>query len=177
MWKPLIRCSIVGGLVVFLWSMFSWMVLPMHKTQMHRFVDASQVESTILRYAPVDGIYVIPTFEETQGGLKGKDAPFIFVNVKRGVEVSSMTSSMVIGIITQMVGAFLITYLLLHSKVMKYWGRVGFVTIVGILIAILGLIPPWNWWHFPGSWVLLDTFDVVVGWFIGGLVIAKLVKN
>ena len=64
MWKSLLRCGIVGGVIVFLWMMVSWMVLPMHKATMNKFVDESEVLSTITRYAPKDGIYVIPSMEK-----------------------------------------------------------------------------------------------------------------
>lgn len=178
MWKPIVRCAIVGGIIVFLWSMISWMVLPLHKASMNAFSNEERVEGEILDAAKEDGIYVIPfmNYDEDQS-QRSKSGPFIFVNVKRGVNFQNMTQSMVIGIITQILAAGLITYLLLKTKAMKYWGRVWFVTVVGIVIALVSAMPAWNWWHFPGTWALLEAFDVVIGWFLGGLVIAKLVKN
>lgn len=178
MWKPLIRCSIVGGVIVFLWMMISWMILPMHKSMMNQFQDEGQVTSTVLEAAPKDGIYVIPKWDADQGEMyQGKTGPFIFMSVRRGVNFSDMTTPMVIGLITQIIGAGLITYLLLRGKAMKYWSRVRFVTIAGIAVALLGTMPAWNWWHFPGSWVFLDFLDITIGWFLGALVIGKLVKN
>ena len=174
MWKSLIRCSIAGGIVVFLWSMLSWMVLPMHRMMMNQFTEPSQVSSTITRYAPKDGIYVIPGMEAREQGSKQTS---IFVNVRRDVDSGSMIRQMVIGLISQMIGAFLITYMLLHCKMMRYWNRVGFVTIAGVLVAILGILPAGIWWHFPLGPVSLEVLDMVSSWFIGGLVIAKLVKN
>ena len=88
-----------------------------------------------------------------------------------------MTRPIVIGVITQIIGAFLITYLLLQAKAMKFWYRVRFVTVAGIAVAILGSMPMYNWWHFPGCWVFLEMLDYTIGWFLGGLVIAKLVKK
>jgi len=176
MWKPLIRCSIVGGVIVFLWVMISWMLLPMHKASIHHFADDSEVTSCITKYAPEDGIYVIPSWDAVESAEKS-NSPFIFVNVQRGVDFTNMTRNMICGIITQIIGAGLITYLLLRAKAMKYWGRVWFVTIAGLLVAILGTVPAWNWWHFPTGWAILEIFDLVVGWFLGGLVIAKLIKN
>lgn len=178
MWKPLIRCSIVGGVIVFLWFMISWMVFPMHKMSMHKFTNESEVTSCILRSAPKDGIYVIPFMEEQKTAqTQEADQPFIFVNIARGIDFKDMTRPMVISIITQVIGAFLITYLLLRAKAMKYWSRVWFVTIIGVVVALLGTVPAWNWWHFSTGWALLEIFDIVIGWFIGGLIIGKLIKN
>ncbi len=175
MWKPLIRCSIIGGIVVFLWLMVSWMVLPMHKTVINKFAEPSEVSSTIMRYAPQDGVYVIPSMEE--GATAKEDQPFILVNIRRGVNFKDMTRSIITGVITQMIAAFFITYLLLQAKSMKYWNRVWFVTLIGLIVGILSMIPNWNWWHFPTAWTILGIFDLVVGWFLGGLVIAKLIKK
>lgn len=176
MWKPMIRCSLIGGLIVFLWMMISWMILPMHQTMMNKFTDSSEVTSCITRYAPRDGIYVIPTWDEVEQQTAAQ-SPFIFVNIRRGIDYTTMVPSIICSIITQIIGAALITYLLLHTKAMKYWSRVWFVTIIGLIIAILGMMPAWIWWHFPIAWTILEMFDLVVAWFLGGLVIAKLVKN
>ena len=176
MWKPLIRCSIVGGIIVYLWFMISWMILPLHKMSMNTFSNPSEVTSCILRSAPKDGIYVIPKWDQDQEKEKRASEPLIFVNVVR-VADKNMTRSMVIGLITDLIGAFLITYLLLRAKAMKYWRRVGFVTVVESAIAFLGTVPAWNWWQFPMAWSILECFDIVIAWFLGGLVIAKLAKN
>ncbi len=171
MWKSLIRCSVIGGIIVFLWLTLEWAVLPTHKMIINRFTEQTEVTTTIAKYAPRDGIYVVAPCE-----TKGEE-PFIFLNIRRGIDCSSMVRPMIQGILMQMVAAFLITYLLLQTKAMKYWSRVWFVTVIGFVVAILGILPDWNWWQFPTAWIGLEVFDIVVGWFLGGLVIAKLVKN
>lgn len=175
MWKTLFRCGIVGGVIVFLWTMVSWMVLPFHSGGMKKFVDESEVVSTITQYGPKDGIYVIPSMRDRQH--EAKDQTFVFVNLKRGVNFGEMGKPMAFGVFVQIVSAMLITYLLLKTKAMKYWNRVFFVTIIGLIAGLIGVLPAWNWWYFPTSWILLDVFDLIVGWFLGGMVIAKLLKN
>ena len=175
MWKPILRCGIVGGIIVFLWIMISWMVLPLHKSTMNKFVDEAEVVKTVTRYAPKDGIYVIPSMETRQ--VDAKDQTFVFMNIKRGVDFGQMAGPMLCGVITQIVAAMLITYLLLKAKAMKYWNRVWFITIAGILAVLLGIIPAWNWSYFPTHWVVLEAFDIIAGWFLAGIVMAKLLKN
>lgn len=175
MWKSLIRCSFIAGIVVFLWAMLSWVVLPMHNMTINAFAQPSEVESCLTKYAPHDGIYVLPGMDAKKEDLAGK--PFIFVNIRRGVDLGNMAGQLTCSIITQIIGAFLITYLLIRAKVTRYWNRVWFVTAIAAIAAILGTLPAWTWWHFPGMWTFLESFDLIVGWFIGGLVIAKLVKN
>jgi len=175
MWKSIIRCGVIGGIVVYLWLTLEWAILPTHTRQLNRFTEQTEVETAMTKYAPRDGIYVITPCHEKEPAAK--QGPFIFVNIKRDAQCTSMVRPMVIGILMQMVAAAFITYLLLQAKVMKYWGRVWFVTVIGIVAAILGALPAWNWWQFPASWAALEVFDLVVGWFLGGIVIAKLIKN
>ena len=99
------------------------------------------------------------------------------MNIKRKVDFGEKVNPMVWGALTQILAAMLITYLLLKTKSMKYWNQVGFVTISGIIAVLLGIVPSWNWWHFPGQWIFLEAFDLVVGWFLAGIVMAKLIKT
>lgn len=171
MWKSLIRCSVIGGIIVFLWLTLEWAVFPTHRVLLNRFVEPADVVSSVIKYAPHDGIYVISPCE-------GKPTdPFMFVNIRRGIDCNSMIRPMIQGVLMQMAAAFLITYLLLKAKPLKYWGRVWFVTVIGLIVAILGVLPDWNWWHYPTPWIAVEIFDLVAGWFLGGLVIAKLIKN
>lgn len=177
MWKSLIRCGIIGGIVVFLWMTLEWAVLPTHRKLINQFTESAEVSSAITKYAPHDGIYVITQCDTKDQEKAKQNGPFIFMNIKRDANCNSMVRPMIQAIIMQMAAAFLITYLLLQTRAMKYWGRVWFVTIIGVVVAILGFLPAWNWWQFPAAWTFLEVFDIIVGWFLGGLVIAKLVKN
>ncbi|MBS0629215.1 MAG: hypothetical protein JSS30_03195 [Verrucomicrobia bacterium] len=174
MWKSLIRCGVVGGIVVYLWLTLAWVVFPAHRILINKFTEKTEVTQTITKYAPHDGIYVLTPCDTKEE--KAKESYMIFLNIRRG-DCNSMVRPMIQGLLMQIIGAAFITYLLLKSKALKYWGRVWFVTIIGLIVAILGVLPDWNWWQFPSSWVALEVVDLVVGWFLGGLVIAKLIKN
>lgn len=176
MLKALFRCSIVGGVVVYLWMMISWTLLPFHQMTMNRFENQDEIVTTLLDAAPADGIYVAPFLGEGAEPITAP-APYVFVNIKRGVNFQDSTRPIALGILTHIVGAFFITYLLLQAKTLRYWHRVFFVAIVGLIVGILGLVPAWNWAHFPPQWMLVGIVDAVIAWFLGGLVIAKLVKN
>nr|NGX45764.1 hypothetical protein [Chlamydiota bacterium] len=165
MWKPLIKCSIVGGVVVFIWYMISWLVLPWHTATLDTFENESAVVSALLANAPKDGIYVIPDISKDKkaepqpsdnewNGYQQPTAttPFVFANIVRSAPgKEAMTKSIVIGVIAQMVGAFIVTWLLLKTKAMKYGRRVCFVTVVGLFLGLMSALPMWNWWAFPAG--------------------------
>ena len=175
MWKPLFRCSLIGGLILFLWMIVSWMINPLHWTLIKKFKEEPKVTAAILDAAPQDGIYVIPSVHHSTQEMP-KKGPFIFINVKREV-TWTMTRPIVISLLTQIISVGLVTYLLLQAKAMKYWNRVLFFTIAGIVVTLWGCVPQWNWWHFPCGWTVFIMFDSIFSWFLCGLVIGKLVKS
>ena len=171
--KSFIQAGLYGGLVVFIWGMFSWMVLPWHHKTMHTFKDERKVATVIRDNVTEDGIYAFPSATVK----KEKNEPFIVASVRVEGMRCGVACSVVISALIQIVAAFLIAYLLSKTKYTDYMHRVGFVTTIGLLIAILAYLPAWNWWDFPASYTIVNFVDTIIAWFLGGLVIAKFVKK
>jgi hypothetical protein len=55
-----------------------------------------------------------------------------------------------------------------------YWERVVAVTLLGLMgCSAVGIIY-WNWYEFPTSFFVAQIVDQVVGFFLAGLLIAKM---
>jgi len=179
MGKALIKGTVLGAVIVFIWMMISWMVFPWHCTVMNTFTDEDKVSSVIMENTLKDGIYVLPNIcesanEHTQAMKKG---PVMFASIQRyGFDVNSM-APYILSLIIQLIGAFLITYLLLLSKDMGYWKGVWFITLFGLTIGVLGLLPNWNWWGYSIGYVGLGILDLVIAWFLAGLAISAVAKR
>ena len=70
-------------------------------------------------------------------------------------------------------GALLLTWLVLQIRAPGYGARVGFVVIAALAGGIICHLPNWNWWGFSTSYTAVTLADVVVTWLLAGLVIAK----
>lgn len=169
MWKPLIRSAIAGSIIVYIWMTISWVLLPFHRNELHHFENENAVYSEITSQAYDEGVYVLPRERGVQ-----EHSPYIFVNIKRHVDFDNMIRPMLVGYLIQLLGAFLVTGLLLQTRSLVYWHRVWFVTFVAITVGVLGTLPGWNWWNFSGSWAALEFADHVIAWFLAGLAIARL---
>lgn len=166
MCKALVKGGVLGGIVIFIWSAISWMFLPWHMTTIHSFTNEDVLAKAIQAAAPQSGIYMMPMM------TADKQLPQVFASI-RLEGMSSMTSGMVISVIIQMIVAFLVTWLLTKAAQLSYWGRVWFVTIFGVAAAISAYLPYWNWFSFSTGYTLVGMADLVISWFLAGLVIAK----
>lgn len=178
MLKSLIKSAIVGGIIVYVWGMISWIVLPWHITTINRFTNPDAVSQVIIDNTPKDGMYVLVNMPSSENDQQSTmSGPFMFASIQRaGMDMSS-TKPFVISFIIQVVGAFFITWLYLQTKANRYWRGVFFITLIGFLVGILSLLTSWNWWGFSPGYVFVGIADLVISWFLGGLAIAKLARK
>lgn len=166
--KSLLKGALLGGLVVFLWSAISWMLLPWHGKTMNGFKDEAKVAEVILANTDKSGVYFMPAKDESQMA-KG---PIVFGAVRRE-GMTGMTVPMIISFGIDILGAGLITWLLLQTSGRSLMGKVGFVVIFALAAGIVCLLPEWNWWGYSLGYTAVAVIDLIVGWFLAGLVIAR----
>ncbi len=167
--KQVILAVILGAVVLFAWGFFSWVVLPWHEWASHQFSNEEAVSEVLQANAPQRGIYFLPYNEEDHE--PGKVAAFVNV-LPQGFD-GNMPKMMVIGFILQMLYVFLVVLLLRKTAALSYWGRVGFIALIGFMIGFVSHAPYWNWFGFSTSYTLVQILDFTIGWSLAGLVIAK----
>ena len=181
MGKGLALGTLLGGIIVFVWMMVSWMVLPWHCTAMNQFKDEAAVAAVVMENTEEDGVYVLPSMcgpgsmeEHMAATRKG---PVMFAAVRKyGADMES-PAPYIIGFIITLLSAFLITYLWMFSGGTGYWRGVGFFTLVGLVVGVVGGLPNWNWWGFSIEYVGVEILDSVIAWFLAGLVISGVAKR
>lgn len=184
--KKCLQGAIVGGVIVFLWCLFSWMVLPWHSSVFHRFKNEECVATLIKSNAPVSGVYLLPntykydastsTEEMDKGLMMMQKGPTMFASIQLSGMGQKTIRPFVVSLIIQIIGAGIVTWMLLQARELNYKQRLWFVTLYGIAIGVLGILPAWNWWSLSSSYVFSIFFDLVIGWFLAGLAIAKICK-
>jgi hypothetical protein len=185
-----ILSAIIGGILVFAWSMVSWMALPYHAQSISQFKDEAALTKLIKEHADHSGVYVLPfvandtlskpadeqrkIWEEVQ--KKQQDGPLVFASVAlNGTEVS-MKQTMVYGLILQIAGAFIISLILWGFCCSGYFCRLFTVISIGLTVGLLGSVPGLIWWKFSLPFTLACGADALIGWTIAGLLMAAIVK-
>jgi hypothetical protein len=177
--STIIKGAILGGLIAFVWAILSWMVLPWHKMSMRQFTNEQTVMTTVMQNAPVSGIYVMPTHIDPatgkcNGGAKG---PFMFATVKlEGMDYTSYVP-FVRALLIQILAAGIITWIILHARAAGYIKKVAFIVLIAFLVGVLGKLPDWNWMGVPFAIAFYCIVDLVIAWFLAGLVIAKFCQD
>ena len=58
----------------------------------------------------------------------------------------------------------------------SYAARLGFVALMGLVPTLRSELPYWNWYGFPGVYTAAQFAVHLVGFLVGGLVLARLIR-
>ncbi|NGX50633.1 MAG: hypothetical protein K1060chlam2_00481 [Chlamydiae bacterium] len=189
MYKVIIG-GIIGGIIAFLWAFVSWAVLPWHNMTINTFRNPEFVAWVIKENVTVDGVYMVPYDKSHQANLTPgevekemnqqkaamKAGPFVYAQVKVGGVDPTSPLLYITSFLTQLAGALLISILLFKVVDTNYGGRLLFVTMTGLIVGVLGVIPNWNWFAAGYRFSLVMMADYLIQWFLVGLFLAGFVK-
>jgi hypothetical protein len=187
--KQLALGTILGAIVLFIWSALAWMIIPWPGEPLRHFTSEDAIVAAIKANAPRSGNYLIPiepqrlpgmTEEQYQKATKDAEdrmnnGPMVFAAVR--LEPVSMAKAMIVGFLTNVIAVFLACVLLLQTDRLSYRGRVLFVAGLGLLVFLAGHLDEWNWWGFSNAYTMMQLGALVIGWILSGLVIAKFVRG
>ena len=187
--KKLALGTILGAIVLFIWSALAWMIIPWPGEPLRHFTSEDAIVAAIKANAPRSGNYLIPNEPERLPGMTEeqyqkatKDAedrmnngPMVFAVVR--LEPMSMAKAMILGFLTNVIAVFLACILLLQTDRLSYRDRVLFVAGLGLLVFLAGHLDEWNWWGFSNAYTMMQLGALVIGWILAGLVIAKFVRG
>lgn len=176
--------GIVGGFVVFVWGAISHMVLPLGEAGIQSLPNEDAVLGAMRSSIAEPGLYFFPGLDmhahpsEAQQKAweeKHRTGPAgLLVYTPVGGEPIP-PRKLITELVSNILGAVIASCLL--TKVGgTFWRRAGTVAVLGLFAWISIEISYWNWYGFPGTYVVAQAVDQVVGWGLAGLAIAKLVK-
>ncbi len=186
----LLISTIVGGIVVFAWGAVSWMVLPWHAATLQPFSNEVAVASVIRATVSHPGTYMLPNARSAFGKANPANAkarekaaqermrqgPSVLAAVRLEGTNPSSPWMYLKGLGVEMLGALGVTILLLLLPRLGYWERVKIVTMVALVAGLLCYVQDWHWWGFSTSYTLVKIADLVIGYGLAGLAMAKVLE-
>jgi len=169
--KSLLKGAVLGGVTVFVWGMVSWTVLPWHKTTVHAFEHDVDVVRMLDFGAPRSGVYLYPAMASRE--IKSGE-PMVFVSYSRE-GMRPMAPAMGLGLGLQILGAFILSWLLSKTSGLAYGQKILFAAAYGLAVGLLGFGPAWLWWGFATDYTCVAIADSIISWTLAGLVLGKVI--
>ncbi|MGD0664667.1 MAG: hypothetical protein ABSA17_02915 [Rhabdochlamydiaceae bacterium] len=179
MMQKIMKCGFIGGFILFIWGAAAWMILPWQKSQINKFSNEKSIRYDIKDNAPVSGLYMIPSLNYTDADELAEakkhmaEGPFVFAAVMAQGKNPSMAGSSVAALISKVVLACLVAWLLFKTN-LDYNKSVVFIVVIGLVIGIAASLPYVIWFGFPGMFAISTIIESVFGWFFAGLAMSKL---
>ena len=138
-----------------------------------KFTDEAAISRALKANAPETGIYFLPFSEKDHG--PNQVGAFASV-LPMGTDMN-MGKMMGVGIITNIISAFLVITLFSFVSVRGYGARVGLYALVGFCIGFISHAPYWNWFGFATPYVAVIIIDTTIAWTLAGLAVSKFSKS
>ena len=184
--RKVLKGALLGGLVLWLWSVVYWAISGIPVMGMSQFKDEAAVERVLRENAHGQGFYAIPTAYLPKGAdpatfgaarMEKIAGDFFFAGTVWVGGVGPFGLQVGRSILGNVGAAGLATFLLLQTAGLSFVGRVAFVKALAFFAWVVGVYPMMVWWGQPSGFVLLQLLDFMVGWGLAGSVLAWLVGD
>lgn len=179
----IIVAAIVGGLVVFIWGAIAHMATPLGEMGISTLPEeARSLES--FTTVPASGMYFFPGMDmkrkptpEEQKAWEAKiqAGPSGLLIIRKGPG-EAMSPRQLGGELASNIIAALVASILVSMMIGSWFKRAFAVALFGVFGVVSILVSYWLWYGFPDAFICGEAVTEVVGWFLAGLVIAKIVK-
>jgi hypothetical protein len=189
MMRKFVLCTLVGGVILFVWGFISHMAIPWYHMTVSSFTNENLVAKAVRVSVPSSGIYFYPNLEHKPGMTAEEkkaamelqqsnaiEGPVIFAAVRKE-GMASMTAPLVISFVINLVTAFLLTWILIMTGITSYWRKVLLCVLTGIIILVVAHLQYWNWYSFGMGYTLVTGLDTIIGFFLAGLLLARFTRS
>ncbi len=176
--KRILLAGVLGGFAFFVWGGLSHMVLGLGEVGVRNLPQQQPVMDAVKASLPQSGLYLFPNADKNgQVAADKVGGPYGIMIYQSAGAGASMTGQLINECILDIVAALFAAFLLSQTRGLSgYLARVGFVTLLGLLVGGMTNLQYWNWYHFPSNYTLAYVSIAVVGFAIVGLISAAIVK-
>jgi hypothetical protein len=173
MGRSILLAGVAGGITLYVYSAFAWMVLPWNEGTLKPFPNellAAEAMSQVTRA----GMYIYPG-PQTNGNGSEDAGPTVFAAVRPGPP-RAMAPALGFGFLIDLTAALAAAWLLAHTSGLGYWRKVGFVAMLGLLASVYIDGAGWTWFGYSGYFALVHVLDTTLSFGLAGLAMARIVK-
>jgi hypothetical protein len=176
--KRILLAGVLGGIALFMWGGMAHAVLGLGMVGIQNLAQPEPVMDALKAATPQSGFYLFPPADaagkvapDKMGGAYGI---MIYHSAGAGAPMTGqLVKEGVLDIVMALFAAFMLS---LASGLSGFASRVGFVTMLGLMIGLMTNVQYWNWYGFPSNYTEVAVFMDIVGFLIIGLIAAAFVK-
>ncbi|MFL5236562.1 MAG: hypothetical protein ACJ8EL_03000 [Rhizomicrobium sp.] len=172
--------GILGGIAMYIWSTLAHVVLPLGQVGLSQMPnEAAVLAAAQASNGEKDGLYFFPWVDPKDPQMMQKMDAAIKTNPSGlmlyhppGHGMTEMAGPMIMEFLKEVLQALIAAFLVSLAAVRTYFGRVGFVTLIGVAAAITTNISYWIWYGFPADYTFAAIVIELVDYIAAGLAIA-----
>jgi hypothetical protein len=182
--KKIFIAGFLGGFIAFAWSAVVHMGPTGHLGLSELGKNEGPVLNALMSNQTHEGLYFFPGMDVTKEMSKAEEDAWtakykagprgLLLYHSGGAEV--MEPKQLIVEFLSTVACAIIAALILSTTVGKLTCRATMVMMIGVFGWLAISVSQWNWYGFPLRFIAVDLIDQSIGWFLAGLLIAKMVK-
>ena len=176
--------GLLGGIAMFIWSSVAHVVLPLGQVGFTKMPnEAAVLAAAQASNGSKDGLYFFPWVDPKDPQMMQKEAAAIKAHPSGlllyhppGHGMTDMAAPLVAEFVKQLLQALIAAFLVSLAVVGSYWGRVGFVALIGVIAGVTTNVSYWIWYGFPVDYslaaVVIELLDYVaagfaIAWWLG----------
>ncbi|HUF27270.1 MAG TPA: hypothetical protein VMM18_09860 [Gemmatimonadaceae bacterium] len=156
--------AVAAAVALFVWQSVSHMALPLHDTTMTMITNDTAYVEAVRAAAPTNGIYFAPRGVLTIVNF----APDLSDQTQAIGTRLGMQFAVNLGV------GLLLALAMLRLAAGSVLSRAGTLALLALAGALLTRASDGVWFGFTTRFVMVNTLDLVVGWFLAGVVLALL---
>ena len=182
---------VAGSIVVFLVSSIWHMASGLGQVGIQNLPNEDAVLSELRSSLHSPGLYFFPGMDPNAPGTKEqqqasqaaylkkyKEGPTGILVYHPGGQELAIGRLLAVQFLTGVVGAFLLAWVLATTAdATTFTKRTLLVLAISLFAAIIYEIPNWNWYGFPGNYILSHGAGWIVSWSAAGLAMAAIIKR
>jgi hypothetical protein len=170
--KKIFIASLVGAIIMFVWSFLAWMVTPIHENT-YKYTPAQDAIMKVLAENNLEtGVYGMPSAATKKEAMKimesNKGKPGVAIHyIKEDPGMGG--SQMVWGFIFDFIMVFAACTLLINNMSGSFFSRWWMVMMFAVVVIFGVYMMQWNWMGYTWNYTRDFVLDCVIGWALNGL--------
>lgn len=178
--------AFIAGVAMYFWMSIAHMALPLGRIGISEINtnEAAVLSSMRTSLGAKPGMYRFPSFGDLSNpdSMKMYDAKLVDhpsgLLIYNPPGMHALTPGQLIcEFLVELLEAALAVYLMTLTRISSLTGRIGFVTLIGLLASLATNVSYWNWYGFPASYTLAYMSTQIIGFLVAGVAASLILRG